>query len=219
MRFDVVTLFPESLSSYLGASIIGRAQEQGLISVRATNPRDFTSDAHRTVDDRPYGGGPGMILMAEPLLRTVDAIRGKRRGVRIVVLSAQGKTFDNTVAEEWATSKRDIILVAGRYEGIDARVTEALKAEEYSVGEYVLTGGELPALVIIDAITRRIPGVLGKSESIEEGRVASAKVYTRPETIIYKKKKYSVPEVLRGGHHRKIEAWQSEHRKYPARGE
>lgn len=197
------------MSSYLDSSIVKRAQEKGRIEVRMTNPRDFTKDVHRTVDDRPYGGGPGMVLMAEPILDAVDAARGRKRAQKIILFSPSGTPFTNALAREWAASPSDIILIAGHYEGVDARVKDALGAEEISIGNYVLTGGELPALVVIDAVTRQLPGVLGKLESLEEERVASPDVYTRPETIIYKRKKYSVPEILRTGHHKKIEAWRA----------
>jgi tRNA (guanine37-N1)-methyltransferase len=225
VTFHVITLFPESLGSYLDASIVKRAEVRGKISVKAYNPRDFATPkpgakkgapltyAERRVDDRPYGGGPGMVLEALPIIRAVDKAVGRkmksaasRRNVKIVFFNPGGKTFTNAIADSFK-KHTDIVLVCGRYEGIDARVKKAFPMTDISVGDYTLTGGELPAMILIDAITRRIPGVLGDDLSVEEARVASRDVYTRPATFEYKKKKYSVPKVLLGGHHKKIDEW------------
>lgn len=205
MNFHVITLFPEAFESYLGESIIKRAQEGKKIKIKLYNPRDFTKDKHRRVDDKPYGGGPGMVMQAEPILKAVEKIKAKR--AKVIILSPRGKQFTNVDAKKLSSFKGDIVLISGRYEGIDARVKKILKAEEISIGPYTLTGGELPAMVIIDAISRHIPGVLGNKSSVEESRIASGETYTRPETLVYKKKKYNVPKVLLSGHHGEIDKW------------
>ncbi|MDP3735340.1 MAG: tRNA (guanosine(37)-N1)-methyltransferase TrmD [bacterium] len=211
MNFHIVTLFPEAFSSYLATSILKRALERGQIKIYFYNPRDFTDDPHRRVDRRPYGGGPGMVLQAEAILRAVRRAVGKKRDVKILILSPRGKQFDNAGARILARRYRHIILIAGHYEGIDARVKKALRAEEISIGPYVLTGGELPAMAIIDAVSRQIPGVLGKGESLEEERIASREVYTRPESFRIGKKTYRVPKILLSGDHKKIDAWKNAH--------
>lgn len=207
MHFHVVSLFPESMTGYLASSIVGRALVDGLVKVDYYNPRDFTPDKNRRVDRRPYGGGPGMVLEAESLLRAIDKAKGRKKSVKVLILSPGGKPFTNSYARELAGKFKDIILVSGRYEGIDARVKRVAKADEVTVGPYVLTGGELPAMIIIDATARQIPGVLGDFDSLEDDRVASSEVYTRPEVLVYKKKNYRVPKVLLEGNHKLIEAW------------
>jgi len=214
MRIHIISLFPDSIHAYLGESILKRARERKLLVVSVWNPRDYTADKHRKADDRPFGGGPGMVLKAEPILKSVEAaLKGGRKQVRgskkikIIILSPRGKQFTNAMAAMLAKKNDTLVLIAGRYEGIDARVKKILRAEEISVGPYVLTGGELPALTVLDAIARHIPGVLGKHESLEENRLAAGEVYTRPEVLVYKKKSHKVPKVLLTGHHRKIEEW------------
>jgi tRNA (guanine37-N1)-methyltransferase len=209
MTFHIITIFPDSLSSYLNESIIRRAQDKKKIRVKIYNPRDYTRDKHKKVDHRPYAGGPGMVLAVEPLVRTVEKIRKSLKGqpAKVVIFSPGGKQFTNSLAETFSKKTKHLILVCGRYEGIDARVKKIYRAEELSIGPYVLTGGELPAMVVVDAITRRIPGVLGKDESVEERRVASGEVYTRPEVFEHQGKKYRVPKVLLTGDHKKIEEW------------
>lgn len=225
VTFHVITIFPESLESYLGASIVKRAQERGTITIKYYNPRDFAERkpgakkgapltyAERRVDDRPYGGGPGMVLEALPIIKAIDKAVGTkmktvagRKKVKIVFFNPGGETFTNAVADKLKVYT-DIVFVCGRYEGIDARVKKVFPMIDISVGDYTLTGGELPAMVLIDAITRRIPGVLGDDLSIEEARVASRDVYTRPAVLEYKKKKYKVPEILMSGHHAKMDEW------------
>ncbi len=222
MNFHVITIFPEICKAYTDASVLGRAQkkEKGKgakhtgkkISVSYYNPRDFTKDKHKKVDERPYGGGPGMVMTPEPILRAVEKAVGrklktKKAKVKILIMSPRGRVFDQTCAKECAKKYTDIVLISGRYEGIDARVKEILGAEDISVGEYVLTGGELPALTIIDAVARHIPGVLGEHDSLEDERATSGVTYTRPPALTYKKKKYDVPDVLQGGNHAEIEKW------------
>jgi len=212
VNFHIVTLFPESFS-YLRESILARAQKKKRVTIKFYNPRDFTTDKHRITDDKPYGGGPGMVMKAEPILKAVKRARGRKKLFKTIVFSPHGKQFDNRYAKKLATNYKDLILIAGRYEGVDERVVKILKAEKISIGPYVLTGGELPAMVVIDAITRQISGVLGKALSLEEERVASKEVYTRPEVINYKGKKYRVPKVLLSGDHKRIAAWREAHRR------
>lgn len=212
--FSVVTLFPEVIEAYTNASILGRAQKAGTIKVVAHQMRDSSKHKWKQVDFRPYGGGPGMVLEAESVVKATEkAVKsGKRKKTKILITAAGGREFTNEYAKKLAKNYDHVVIVCGRYEGIDARATKILKAEEVSVGPYVLTGGEVPALTIIDATARQIPGVLGKFDSLEEGRVASHDVYTRPEVFEYKKKKYRVPKVLLSGHHKEIEAWRNTRR-------
>lgn len=213
MKFNIISVVPEALSSYLGSSIIGRAVGTGKIKVKILNPRDFTKDKHRKADERPYGGGPGMVLKAEPILKAVAKLRPKSKTpkkVKTIIFSPGGRIFTNELAAKWAKNYDELVMISGRYEGIDARVKKVLKAEEISVGPYVLTGGELPALIVLDTVARKLPGVLGSDESVEERRVASGEVYTRPEVLEYKKKKYRVPKVLLSGHHKNIDGWRGD---------
>lgn len=168
---------------------------------------DFCEPKKR-VDDRPYGGGPGMVLRSELFLKAFSKIKIKdKKKTKIILFSTSGKKFDTAYAKTSAKKYTDIILICGRYEGIDARVQKILKAQEVSIGDYVLTGGELPAMVLIDSISRQIPGVLGKYESLEEERVSTSEVYTRPEVLKWKNKNYKVPKVLLSGNHAKIDEW------------
>ncbi len=224
MNFHVVTLFPEVIEAYTNASILGRAQrnkkgEEKKLSVRTYQLRDFAGNKWGKVDERPYGGGPGMVLRAEPAIHAVENIKRKAgekgKKMKVIITSAGGKPLTNAYAKNLAKQK-DVIIVCGRYEGIDARVKKILKAEEVSVGPYILTGGEVPALAIIDATARQIKGVLGKFESLEEGRVASHDVYTRPEVLIYKGRKIRVPKILLSGHHAKMDVWKEKKRSNPA---
>lgn len=223
MKFYVITLFPEVCKAYTDASILGRAQkkEKGKgakhvgkkIEVKYYNPRNFSKNKHKKVDDRPYGGGPGMVMQAEPILRAWEKAVGKKKDqkkIKTLIMSPRGKKFDTKMAQTFAGKYDHLVLISGRYEGIDARVQKILKAEEVSVGDYVLTGGELPALSIIDSVSRQIPGVLGTYESLEDERVSSGIMYTRPEILEYKKKKYKVPAVLTQGNHAEIERYKLE---------
>lgn len=207
MHFHIVTLFPEAFDSYINASIIGRAIEDGNIKVSFYNPRDFTRDKHARVDRKPYGGGPGMVLEAGSVLRAAEKAIGRKKDVEVIFFETSGKEFTNTQARALAKKKKHVVFICGRYEGVDARVQKILKAKKVSIGHYTLTGGELPALVMIDAISRQIPGVLGAFESVEEERTASPEVYTRPEVLEWKGKKYRVPKVLLSGDHALIERW------------
>jgi tRNA (guanine37-N1)-methyltransferase len=216
MKFHLITLFEEACDAYLSASILGRARKEKKIQVAYESPRPYVDNKWGKVDERPYGGGPGMVMTALPVVRAVEkSLKTRAKGARkqvIIWFSPSGKQFTNKDAD--ALSKYDdVVLVCGRYEGIDERAKKILKTiarvKEFAVGEAVYTGGEIPALAIVDAVTRRLPGVLGKDASVEERRVASSAVYTRPETIEYKKKKYRVPKVLQTGHHAKIDSWRS----------
>jgi len=220
MNFNLITLFPEACDAYLNTSIIGRARKEKKILVKYQNPRDFIAGSARSykkVDDKPYGGGPGMVMSAMPIIKAVQKCVGPRRSHMkkpvVIWFSTSAKQFTNKDADALIKKYTDIVLVCGRYEGIDERAKKILKTlaplKEFAVGEAVYTGGEVPALAIIDAITRRLPGVLGKDASVEERRIASSAVYTRPETILYKGKKYHVPAVLQTGHHANIDKWRS----------
>ena len=208
MRFHIITIFPEMFDSYLKESIIGRAVKDKKISIKFYNPMDFCKPKERA-DGRPYGGGPGMVLRPELFLKAFAEIKIKNKNkTKIILFSPSGKKFDTIYAKKIIKQKyTDIILISGRYEGIDARVQKILKAEEISVGDYVLTGGELPAMILIDSISRQVPGILGKYESLEEERVSTSEVYTRPEVLKCKNKSYKVPKVLLSGNRKKIEEW------------
>jgi tRNA (guanine37-N1)-methyltransferase len=221
MVFHFITIFPEALKSYFDTSILKRAQKKKLIKIKFYNPRDFAKDKHKKVDDKPFGGGPGMILKIEPIIKTISSIlklKIKNLKLKIIVLSPAGKQFNQKMARDFAKRYNNIILISGRYEGIDARLKSALRVtgyvlQEISVGPYILTGGELAAAIITDAVSRHIPGVLGKKESLEEKRGMGIPAYTRPEVFIWHGKKYRVPKVLLSGHHKKIEEWKKKHKK------
>lgn len=225
MQFHVITLFPEVCQAYTDASVLGRAQksEKGKgakvkgkkIEVKYYNPREFTKDKHKKVDDRPYGGGPGMVMYAEPILKAWEKAVGKKKDqakIKTLIMSPRGTVFTQDLAKEYANKYDHLVLISGRYEGIDARVQEILGAEEVSVGDYILTGGELPALTIIDATARQIEGVLGTFESLEDDRATSGETYTRPEVLKYKKKDHVVPKVLVEGNHQLIESYRQKRR-------
>lgn len=207
MQFDIITILPQMFNPYLGESILKRAQEEGAIDVRVHNLRGFTDDPHRTVDDAPYGGGPGMVLKIEPIARAIASILQFKVKRRVILFSARGKQFDAKMAKRLSRYDQ-LILICGRYEGVDERVAHYVADEEISIGPYVLTGGELAALVLIDAVARHIPGVLGKVESVEEKRYGiGTPAYTRPEVFQWQEKRYRVPKVLLSGDHKKIEEW------------
>ena len=205
MRIDVVTIFPEALEPFLRASLLGKAAERGLLHTRVHNLRNYTSDPHRKVDDDPYGGGPGMVMTPQPFFDAVEAIDADHRA-RWILLSPQGQRFTQSRARELA-SLDSILLLCGRYEGVDERVAEHLADEELSIGDYVLAGGEVAALVVIDAIARLIPGVVGEPASVEQDSFETGLLdhphYTRPASF----RGYDVPEVLLSGDHARIERW------------
>lgn len=221
LHFHIITMFPESIEPYLQASMIGKAIEKKLIKVSYYDPKDFIGKSTRTqdvrVDRRPYGGGPGMVMRPEPMLLAAQKAIGKKKGAEKIFFATDGVQFDEAMAKRLAKparrgGKKDILLICGHYEGVDARVQKILKAKKVTMGPFVLTGGELPAATMIDAIARFVPGVLGKAESLEASRVSSPEVYTRPETLSWKKKKYKVPEVLLSGNHAKIDEWKKSQR-------
>ncbi|KKS99497.1 MAG: tRNA (guanine-N(1)-)-methyltransferase [Candidatus Nomurabacteria bacterium GW2011_GWF2_43_8] len=228
MRFHIITIFPGIFDSYLKESIIGRAIKNKIISVNFYNPRDYVKgnkSNYKPVDGRPYGGGAGMVLQAEPILKSFSKIEGKIKNKKrkVVLFSAKGKFFNQKMAYKWAHKYEEIVFISGRYEGIDERVRQALKAEEISIGPYVLTDGDVAAMVVSSAVIRLMPGVI-RLESLEEEshwnlllkKEKDSKVgesgleyphYTRPEILKYKGKKYRVPKVLLSGHRAKIEEW------------
>ena len=244
MNFHVITLFPEMFDSYLGESILGRAIREKKISVSFVNPRKFVTGKYKKVwpdgnlslqiDDRPYGGGPGMVMRAEPVLKAVEfiitlilkrfsrssdeggrgarpqkSLQNLRSKILIVNFIPSAEKFDTKIAKKYSKKYTDIIMICGRYEGIDARVDKILKTKKLSIGDYVLTGGEIPAMILIDSISRQIEGVLGNFNSREEERVSSSEVYTRPEIIVHNKKKHKVPPVLLSGHQKNIDEWKN----------
>jgi tRNA (guanine37-N1)-methyltransferase len=220
ITFHIVSIFPEVFSDYFNTSIIKRAQQKGLVKIKIHNLRDFTSDKHRTVDDRPYGGGPGMIMRADVIHRALLELKrqnskGKTKfqNLKVILLSPAGKQFDQKMAQKFSKLK-EVILICGRYEGIDARV-EKFVNEKISVGPYVLSGGELPAMTMVEAITRLVPGVIKKESLLEETHnkdFIEYKQYTRPEVLTIREKNarikvLKVPKILLSGHHQKIKNW------------
>ncbi|MFA6146187.1 MAG: tRNA (guanosine(37)-N1)-methyltransferase TrmD [Patescibacteria group bacterium] len=221
MKFDILTIFPDIFENYFNASIIKRAQEKKIIKIKVHNFRSFTADKHKKVDDKPYGGGPGMILKIEPLYNALTKLKffPKTKNQKIILFTPQGKKFDQKMARRLSKLER-IILICGRYEGVDARIDKFID-EKISIGDYVLTGGELPAMILTDAITRLIPGVI-KQESLKEESFGDSELtteypqYTRPEVFTFKDKfskikKLIVPKELLSGNHQKIEKWRQKH--------
>jgi len=228
MRFHIITIFPEIFDSYFKESIIGRAIKNKKISINFYNPRDYVKgnkSNYKPVDGKPYGGGAGMVLQAEPILKAFSKIEKKikNKKTKVVIFSAKGKFFNQKMAYDWAQKYEEIVFISGRYEGIDERVKQALKVEEISIGPYVLTDGDVAAMVVSSAVIRLIPGVI-RLESLEEeshwnlllkkekdGKVGEDGLeyphYTRPEILKYKGKNYRVPKVLLSGNHKKIEEW------------
>jgi tRNA (guanine37-N1)-methyltransferase len=235
MTFHIITLFPEMFDSYINESILARGQKEGKIKFNFYNPRDYVTVAKQSllrgkslrpkgwipylrVDDKPYGGGPGMVMQAEPVIKAIEnanikikndnaKLKIKKSKIKIIWLTPAGKQFDTVYAKTVAKKYTDVIIICGRYEGIDSRVKKIFKAEEISIGPFVLTGGELPAMIIADCISRQVEGVLGNFTSREEERISSSEMYTRPEILVYQGKKYKVPKVLLSGDHKKIDEW------------
>src|SRR5512140_2086321 len=209
MQFEVFTLLPEVFPPYLQSSILQRAQQRGLIDVRVHNIRDYTHDRHHTTDDTPYGGGGGMVMKPEPVFEAVESVLGVAPACPVILLTPQGRVFNQKIALELAAQPQ-IALICGRYEGVDERIREHLVTDEISVGDYVLTGGELPALLIIDAVSRLLPGVLGDPTGAEDDSHAMGLLeyphYTKPPEF----RGWKVPEVLASGNHAKIDQWRRE---------
>jgi len=241
MKFNIITIFPKIFDSYFNESIIARARKKKLIEINIHNLRDYTSDKHKTVDDTPYGGGAGMVLKIEPIYKVLVKVIGKDKlkcfknriknqelrikrklnknnKTKIILLSAKGKKFDQAMAKRFSKLDR-LILICGRYEGVDERAAKYLADEEISIGDYVLTGGEIPAMVVVDAVSRLIEGVVGKKESIEDESFLRKGYleyphYTRPEIFSPEKKtNWKVPDVLLSGNHKKIQEWRKKHSK------
>jgi len=216
-QFDIITLFPHILDSYYKESLLHKAQQKGLLRIVAHNPRDFTTDKHNTADDTPYGGGPGMVLKAEPIAKAVAFAKRKanlsgqesKKRKRVILFSLRGKKFNQKEAHRLAAYDQ-LIFICGRYEGVDERVAQYIADEELSIGDYVLSGGELPAAVVIEAVSRLIHGVLGKQESLEEVK-GTYSVYTKPESVMIGGKKRTVPKVLLSGNHKEIDTWRIKH--------
>jgi len=207
MKVDVVTIFPRMVEPLLGEGILARAVARGVVDVAVFDLREFTDDPHRVVDDAPFGGGPGMVLKPEPVFRAVDAIRARRgEPDAVVLMSPQGRTLDHAQVERFARMEH-LAVLSGRYEGVDERVRLALATDEISIGDYVLSGGELPALVLLDAVARLVPGVVNEPRSVAEDSFSRGLLdhphYTRPAEF----RGLAVPEVLLSGHHRRVDAW------------
>ncbi|OGD29939.1 tRNA (guanosine(37)-N1)-methyltransferase TrmD [Candidatus Azambacteria bacterium RIFCSPHIGHO2_02_46_12] len=228
LQFDIITIFPKIFDSYFGESIIKRARKNKLIKINVHNLRIWAADKHKKVDDKPYGGGAGMVLKTEPLAKAMGSILkisgpsghlAKRDKTKVLLFSAAGTQFTQKMAGDWAKKINRIVMIAGHYEGVDERIKKIIRdsgfpIQEISIGPYVLTGGELPAMIVADAISRHIKGVLGKEESLEEKRFGiGVPVYTRPNIFIWKNKKYAVPKVLLSGNHQKIAEWRVKHKK------
>ncbi len=207
MRFDVITIFPKIFDSYLGESLFKRAVKSGIVDVRVHDLRTYSSDTkHKKVDDKAFGGGPGMVVQVEPIYKAVQAIRRKKGKERVILFSTRGKKLDAKTAKRLTRYDR-LILICGRYEGVDERVAEHIADEELSVGDYVLSGGEIPALALMETVSRFVPGFLGKYESLEDVK-GSYPVYTRPEVFSPKRgTRWSVPKALMSGDHKRIAAW------------
>lgn len=226
IKFDIITIFPNIFSSYFNESIIKRAQKSGTIEINVHNLRDYTTDKHKTVDDTPYGGGAGMVLKVEPIYRCVASIKSQitnskfqtnhktqnsKLKTRVILFSAKGKKYTQKDAKRLSRYDQ-LIFICGRYEGVDERVADKIADEEISIGDFVLTGGEIPAMVVVDSITRLLPGVLGNDQSAlyeshsEDGYLEHAQ-YTKPEEFFAEGKKWKVPKILLSGHHAEIEKW------------
>lgn len=209
-KFSIVTIFPDMIQSYLGYSILKRAIEKGIVTVEVHNLRDYSTDKHKTVDDYPYGGGPGMVMKPEPFYRVMESVWPAKENRRVIMLSPHGRVFSQDVALELLDDDRELVFLCGRYEAIDERVREHLIDDEISIGDYVLTGGELPALVIIDAVSRLLPDVLGDNQSVEDESFSKGLLdyphYTRPEDF----RGMRVPKVLLSGNHEDIRKWRKQ---------
>lgn len=213
IRFDIITIFPELFDCFLRESLIGKGQKRKLIKIKVHNLRDFTRDKHKTVDDKAYGGGRGMVIMIEPVYRAVQKIKKKNKKSKVILFTPRGRKFNQRMAQEFANQDQ-LIFICGRYEGVDERIAQAVADINLSIGNYILMGGELPAMVVIEAVARLAPGLIGKSEDmkkeriLEDGGFFEYPQYTRPEIFITSNgKKLRVPKVLLSGNHKKIEEW------------
>ena len=223
MRFDIITVFPKIFDSYFGESIIKRARALKLVDIKTHDIRAFAENKHKKIDDRPYGGGAGMVLMADSIVRAVESVK-KQKKSKIIILSPKGKQFTQKMAYDWSRQYSQLILISGRYEGIDERAKKILRAEEVSIGPYVMTDGDVGVMAIVSAVTRLIPNVINfdslQDESFfrkvikDEAETGELEYphYPRPEIFEYKGKKYRVPKVLLSGDHKKVEEWREKHR-------
>lgn len=217
LNFHIITIFPKMFNFYINESIIKRAIKNKIISIKFYNPKDWAEKSKnrnltKSIDDKPFGGGPGMVLKAKPFLEAINKAVGKKKNYKIIYFSPRGKNLNMSLIKDLSHkfNKReikDLILVSGRYEGIDSRVEEIFKGEKISIGDYIVTGGELPAMVLIDTISRQITGVLGNKESLEEDRISAGKFFTRPAELKWKGKKYIIDKILLSGNHKKIKEW------------
>ncbi|MDD5146904.1 MAG: tRNA (guanosine(37)-N1)-methyltransferase TrmD [Candidatus Pacebacteria bacterium] len=222
MKIDIITIFPEIFDFYLGQSLISKAQQKGVLKIKTHQLRDFTNDKHNTVDDKPFGGGRGMILKVEPIAVALSKLKVQSAKLkvkpRVVLFSPRGKKFNQKMATNWA-KQNQLIFICGRYEAIDERVAKNLATDVVSIGDYVLMGGELPALVAIEAVARLLPGAVGNSESLIGERITKTggfieyPQYTRPEVVEIKGEKARVPKVLLSGNHKEIDEWRAKHSK------
>ncbi|EKD23982.1 MAG: hypothetical protein ACD_81C00135G0008 [uncultured bacterium] len=223
MRFDIITIFPNIFDSYFNESILKRAKEKKLLQIYVHDLRAYATDKHHKTDDRPFGGGPGMVMKVEPLVKAITAVAKKtkkfEKETRIIFFAPGGKLIDDEYANKTAKKVKRLILICAHYEGMDDRVKKIVKdlgfkSEELSIGPYVLTGGELPAMVMVDALARKLEGVLGKGESLEELRHGvGVPAFTRPSEFVHKGKKYKVPPILLSGDHKKIDEWRAQYGK------
>lgn len=212
MRFDILTIFPNIVRPYVDESILGRAQDAKLIQVGVHDLREWARDKHKQVDDTPYGGGPGMVMRADVIANAVKTI--KSHNSRVVLFSPAGKTFTQQDAQRYAKDYEQLVIICGRYEGVDARVEEAIADEVISIGDYVLAGGEIPSLVVVESVSRLIPGVLGAQESEESKRFGvGVPQYTKPDIVEIDGKEYTVPKVLKSGNHAEIKKWRNGQKK------
>lgn len=216
MNFHIITIFPEIFNSYFNEGILARAQKEKKINIKSHNLRKFTEDKHRTVDDTPYGGGAGMVIKIEPMYKAIKNLTSQKKKRKIILLSAKGKKWNQQLAKKYSQLD-EIILICGRYEGVDERVKKFID-DEISIGEYVLTGGEIGAMVIVDSISRLLPNVLGNEDSAKfESHTTAGTLehpqYTRPEIFIAENKKHKVPKILLSGNHKKIEEWRTKNSK------
>ncbi|MDO8524318.1 MAG: tRNA (guanosine(37)-N1)-methyltransferase TrmD [bacterium] len=228
MNIDIITIFPEIFDFYLGQSLISKAQKKGVLKIKTHQLRDFTNDKHNTVDDKPFGGGRGMVLKAEPIIGALkvlgyfggrsNRVTSTKSKVKVILFSPRGKKFTQKMATNWAKQSQ-LIFICGRYEAIDERVAKNLATDVVSIGDYVLMGGELPALVAIEAVARLLPGAVGNSEALIGERITKTggfieyPQYTRPDVVEIKGKKARVPKVLLSGNHKKIDEWRAKHSK------
>ena len=216
MRFDIITIFPEIFDSYFKESLLARAQEKKLLEINVHNLRQWSADAHKTVDDSPFGGGLGMVMKPEPIARAVESLKIQNSKFKIILFTPRGKKFTQRKASEYAKLDQ-LILVCGRYEGVDERVGKYIADEQISIGDYDLMGGELPAMIVVETVARLIPGVIGKEEFLKEhvqgGGFVEYPQYTRSEVFEIAGKKRSVPKALVSGDHKKIAEWRAKHGK------